>query len=385
MKSIGVVTVGRSDYSIYLPILRALTDYPTLRFSLLVSGTHLAPEHGRTLTHIERHGFPISARIDMQMGDDSPLGISMSMSHGVAGFGAAYAKSRPDILLVLGDRFEMLSAVVAAIPFDIPVAHLHGGEITEGANDELMRHAITKMSHLHFVSTETYAKRILQMGEESWRVTVSGAPSLDNLRDLQLMGREEIGTRLGLALDKPPILVTYHPVTLGTGTDRQGIEELLATLESVDQPIIFTAPNSDSGGKAIKSAIEEFCSGKRNARLVASGGPELYFSLMAHSAAMVGNSSSGIIEAPSFELPVVNIGDRQKGRLQAANVINCAPSRESIREALSRATDPNFKRELAGKPNPYGDGNAAERIVQALDRVSLNRELTRKQFVDIKS
>ena len=251
MRSIGVVTVARSDYGIYLPILRQMQAIGDLDFYLLVTGMHLAPEFGLTIQQIKADGFPIGERIEMLLSSDQPEGISKSMGLGVTGFAQAFGHRRPDILVVLGDRFDMYTAAVAALPFKIPVAHLHGGELTFGALDDALRHSITKLSHLHFVSTPEYARRVIQLGEEPWRVTVSGAPGLDHLEDLQLMGRQEINEKFGLHLEEAPLLVTFHPVTLEYEQIEDQTDELLAALDVVNKPVLFTLPNADTGGRRI--------------------------------------------------------------------------------------------------------------------------------------
>jgi UDP-hydrolysing UDP-N-acetyl-D-glucosamine 2-epimerase len=380
VRRIGVVTVARSDYGIYKPVLREICKEKDLDLQLIVGGMHFSPEFGYTATAIESDGFKIAARVEMLLSSDSPQGVAKSIGIGVVGFAQAYAHLKPDLLLLLGDRFEMLSAAAAALPFRIPIAHIHGGESTEGAFDEAIRHAITKMSHLHFASTEAYAKRIEQMGEEPWRVTVSGAPSLDNLCGACLMGKEGLEGRFGFDLQNPTLLVTYHPVTLEHENTAFQIDELLAALEELSFNLIFTAPNADTDGRIILERIRTFVGDRSRAWLVPSLGLEAYFSLMATAAAMVGNSSSGIIEAASFRLPVVNIGTRQHGRVRGPNVLDVGYTRKEISEGIRRATAPAFKQELTGLVNPYGDGKAAGRIVRKLKTVPLNQELIAKHF-----
>jgi GDP/UDP-N,N'-diacetylbacillosamine 2-epimerase (hydrolysing) len=380
VRRIAVVTVARSDYGIYKSILNAIRTDKELELSLLVGGMHLSPEFGNTVTDIESDGFEIAAKIEMLLSSDSAEGVAKSIGIGVLGFAQAYADVRPDLLLLLGDRFEMLSAAVAALPFGMPIAHIHGGESTEGAMDEAIRHSITKMSHLHFASTEAYAKRIIQMGEEPWRVTVSGAPALDNLARMPLLKKEALEQRFGFSLKEPTLLVTYHPVTSETEDTSRHVEELLAALTESGFALIFTSPNADHQGRAILQKIQDFVLHHPRAWFVANVGQEGYFSLMAQAAAMVGNSSSGMIEAASFGLPVVNIGSRQRGRVHGQNVLNVGYAREKILEGVRRATQPPFKLGLATMKNPYGDGQAAEKIVNKLKNVPLNRELLVKHF-----
>lgn len=380
MRTIGVVTVGRSDYGIYFPILQRIQEDPDLHLHLIVSGMHLAPEFGLTVKAIEHDGFDIAERIAMLVSSDSPEGVAKSIGLGTIGFAQAYARFRPDILVVLGDRFEMYAAVVAALPFKIPLAHLHGGESTEGAIDEAIRHAITKMSHLHFVATDVYAQRVIQMGEEPWRVMVSGAPGLDNVQRIPLLSRHELETRYGLKVESPFLLVTYHPVTLEYEQTGMQTRELLSALAEVDLPIIFTYPNADTNNHIIQRMVREFVSEHRRVQITANLGTRGYFSVMQYASAMVGNSSSGIIEAASFKLPVVNIGIRQRGRLRGKNVIDTDYDRELIVTAIGTAISSEFHASLVDLVNPYGDGHAAERIIQKLKRVSLNRDLLQKHF-----
>lgn len=383
MRTIGVVTVARSDYGIYLPLLRAISSDPELELHLFVSGMHLSPEFGLTVAEIEADGFTDMDRIEMLLSSDSPEGIAKSMGLGVIGLAQAYARKVVDILLLLGDRFEMMAAAVAATPFNLPMGHLHGGELTEGAIDEVMRHAISKLSHLHFVSTAAYGQRLVQMGEEPWRVHVAGATSLDNLNQIQLLDIATLEDDLGIGLHPAPILATFHPVTRDMNRAKYQIGELLAALQETERPLIITYPNADTDGRSIIQAIDQFAKSKECVKVVKNLGTQRYFSLMRHAAAMVGNSSSGIIEAASFELPVVNIGNRQGGRIQGANVINSPHDRHSIRRAIQCATSDNFIAALRGMSNPYGDGGAAARIVNVLKSQALGPTLCTKRFHDL--
>lgn len=383
MRTLGVVTVGRSDYGLYRPVLRAIQANPDLRLHLIVSGAHLEPQHGLTVREIEGDGFPIAERVRMLLAGDTPETVAMSMGTGVSEFAACYARQRPDILLVLGDRFEMHAAGLAALPFNIPVAHIHGGELTLGAMDDALRHSLTKLSHLHFVSTEDYARRVRQLGEEPWRVTVSGAPGLDNILALPLLDNAAFAQRFGFPLDPAPILVTYHPVTLEHGSAAAQIEELLAALSQFPHPLIFSMPNADAGSGVILAALHQFIQQRGNACLLDNMGTQGYFSALQSAAAMVGNSSSGVIEAASFRLPVVNIGRRQEGRLHPRNVINCGNARDEIQRATARALSPEFRDSLRDLRSPFGDGHAAERIVSRLASVPLDSTLLVKKFHDL--
>ena len=380
MRTIGVVTVARSDYGIYRPVLQRIQEDSGLDLHLFVTGMHLSPEFGMTVQAIEQDGFEISDRVEMLLSSETPEGIAKSMGLGTLGFAQAYARSQLDILLVLGDRFEMHAAVVAALPFNIPVAHIHGGELTEGAIDDAIRHSITKMSHLHFVATETYAQRVIQMGEEPWRVVISGAPGLDNFREIQLLSREELGERYDVDLRDPFFLITYHPVTLEYEQTENQIDALLAALEETDATLVFTYPNADTGSRLIIDRVRDFVARHRRAHFLINLGTQGYFSMMSCAAAMIGNSSSGIIEAASFKLPVVNIGNRQKGRVRGKNVIDVGCSRKEILAGISKATSSDFSKAISNLGNPYGDGQAAERIVDKLKHVELNKTLLVKRF-----
>ena len=380
MRTIGVVTVSRSDYGIYLPLLRAIENDPDLQLYLIVSGMHLSPEFGLTVKAIEDDGFEINERVEMLLSSDTPGGIAKSMGLGMIGFAQVYTRFRPDILVVLGDRFEMCAAVVAALPFKIPVAHIHGGEITEGAIDDAIRHSITKISHLHFVATEAYARRVIQMGEEPWRVVTCGALSLDNLRTTRLLTREEFAGKFSIALPEKFLLVTYHPVTLEYEQTERQVRELLAALDAIGLPVLFTMSNADTGGRIIRKLIDEFLSKHPNSTKVESLGTQGYFSAMALATAMVGNSSSGIIEAASFGLPVVNIGTRQKGRIRNKNVIDVACSRTEILAGIRKAMSAEFGDSFTYSANLYGDGHAAEKIVEVLRGIELGDRLVVKRF-----
>lgn len=379
MRTIAAVTGARSDYGLLVPVLRGIAADPTLRLKLFVTGMHLSPDFGLTVRDVERD-FEITERVEMLVASDTPEAISKSVGLGVIGFAQTYARHRPDILLVLGDRFETLAAVTAALPFTIPVAHIAGGEATEGAIDDAIRHAITKMSHLHFVSLEEYRRRVIQMGEEPWRVTVSGEPGLDNISATSALSSAEMEGRIGMSLEPPPLLVTFHPATLELGQTEMQTSELLTALEAVGMPIVFTAPNADAEGRVIATRIQDFVLHHPRSRYVTNLGTAAYLSMMRCSAAMVGNSSSGIVEAASFELPVVNLGSRQQGRLCGKNVIHAEMKTDTIIRAIRLALAPAFRERLRGLANPYGDGKAAPRIVEVLKTVPLDRNLLVKTF-----
>ena len=380
-RTIAVLTTGRSDYGLIRPVVRALSATPGIRARLLITGSHVAANSGAITPEIEADALDREAiRINMEIRGDSPRAAAAAMGVGLRNCADIFERERPDILVALGDRFETLAVVAATVPFGIPVAHLHGGEITEGHMDDVTRHAITKLSHLHFVSNGEHASRVRQMGEESWRVIVSGAPGLDELRGFTPLAADVVAQRIGMPVDADTIIVTYHPETGPADHTERNLREVIRALDALDQPVILTAPNIDPGHTRIREVLAGAATAPRRV-LVESLGHELYFSVMAHAGVMVGNSSSGLIEAPSFQLPVVNVGDRQRGRMRARNVIDVAPRAAAVSAAIRRASSPAFRRSLRGLRNPYGTGRASQRIAATLARVSLER-LSRKRFVD---
>lgn len=385
-RTIGVVTVSRADYAICRPVLRLIASDPDLSLHLMVSGMHVSAAHGMTVCAIEADGFPIGDRVEMLVSADGPDGIAKSMGLGTIGFAQIFSRRRPDVLVVLADRFEMFAAALAAVPFNIPIAHIEGGDLTEGAFDDALRHSLTKLSHLHFVSTETAAARVRQLGEEPWRVVVSGAPSLDNMEASRLRTAEELERHYGVKFEPAPLLVTFHPVTREIGDVRRQITELLGAIEEAGRPAIFTGANADTHGHIVSEEIARFVQANSSARFVENFGTEDYWSVMAHAGAMVGNSSSGLIEAPSLKLPVVNVGERQRGRVRAGNVIDVGNTREEIVRGIRRALDPGFRAGLQRLWNPYGSGHAAEVIVNRLKAVDLHdSRLLSKRFHDLQA
>jgi UDP-hydrolysing UDP-N-acetyl-D-glucosamine 2-epimerase len=382
-RTISVVATNRADYAIILPVLRRIAADRSLRLQLIVAGKDLTTANGPGERAIKADGFPIAARVKIPLASDTPVGMSMSMGHATIGFAQAYARLRPDVLVVSGDRFEMHAAGVAALPLRIPVAHIEGGDLTEGAIDDALRHSLTKLSHLHFVSTKDSARRVIQLGEERWRVAVSGAPSLDTVLSAKLLGATELEKRYGISLEPSPLLITYHPVTLEHESTPRQLAELFGALATLKRPVLFTLPNADAGGREIARRIRAFASTRPWVRVLDTLDALGYLSLMAQAGAMVGNSSSGLIEAPSFGLPVVNIGIRQRGRTRAKNVIDVDCRREEIVRGVRRALKPRFRASLRGLANPYGSGRAAEKIVARLKGVSLDAALTIKKFHDI--
>ena len=382
MRKISVITVARSDFGHYLPVLRQIQEDPDLELNLIASGMHLSPEFGMTVSNIEDEGFKVDHKVEMLLSSDTPEGISKSIGLGTISFAQIYSQCKPDIIVVLGDRYEMYSSVLAALPFKIPVAHIQGGSVTEGAIDDALRHSITKMSHIHFVSTKEYARRVIQMGEEPDRVHVTGSPTLDNLRQIELLSRDEIRKDFGLQLDEEFLLVPYHPVTLEYEDVTWQVKELLCALEKTNLQTIFTMPNSDVGGHTIRDLIREYDKHAAHSQIVENLGTKGYFSLMSHASAMVGNSSSGLVEAPSFKLPVVNIGNRQKGKVRCSNVIDVGYHNKEIYAGIQTAFSPEFNEETQSVINLYGDGQAAGRIVSVLKEITLNQKLLIKSFVD---
>jgi UDP-N-acetylglucosamine 2-epimerase (non-hydrolysing)/GDP/UDP-N,N'-diacetylbacillosamine 2-epimerase (hydrolysing) len=385
MRRIAVVSVARSDYGIYRPLLRRIAASETLELMLVAGGMHLAPEFGNTVREIEGDGFPVAARVPMTPARDDPESIAQAMGLGTDRFARVYRELAPDLIVVLGDRYEMHAAAVAAVPFLIPIAHIAGGALSAGAIDDGFRHSMTKLAQVHFVETDVHRQRVVQMGEEPWRIHLTGALNLDNLQDFTPLPTAELKRRFGLAFDPadPPLLVTFHPVTREYEETGRYMSDLLAALGQCRDPVLFTHPNADTGGRAIIELIEAFVRETPRAASVPHLGTLGYFSLMHHSAAMVGNSSSGIIEAASFRLPVVNIGARQAGRLAPANVIHCPPERDGIARAIVRATSAEFRAGLQSLVNPYGDGRAAPRMVDVLESLDLDDpRLIQKQFYE---
>ena len=383
MREIAVVTGSRSDFGILLPVLRAIEEHASLRLRLIVTGMHLSPEFGSTIDEINEAGFHEYEKVDMLLSSGTEEGIGKSIGLAVTGFSQLFAAKKPDLLVLLGDRFETLAAATAALPFNIPIAHIHGGEVTEGAFDDAIRHALTKFSHLHFVATESFAKRIIKMGEEEWRVTVSGAPALDNLREFEPYSDSEMNERFGLKNLDRFILVTFHPETkISSDENIVQLNELLKALKESDYPVTMTSPNADPLGNVFLQRMKEFVDMDDKYQIVSSLGTKGYFTLMTKALCMLGNSSSGIIEAASFKLPVVNIGDRQKNRLTPDNVVSVKCDSDQISKTITKCVSEEFVEKIKNLINPYGNGSASEVIVKQLAEVSLDSEFSIKKFVD---
>lgn len=386
MRRLAIVTGTRAEYGLLRPLLAALAERTDrVEAGLLVTGTHLAPEFGRTVAEIEADGWPIWARVDALLAGDSPAAICKSMALTSIGMSDALERCRPDLLVGLGDRYELLAAAQAAMVHRIPIAHLHGGETTEGVIDEAIRHAVTKMAHLHFTSAEPYRQRLLRMGEASERVFTVGALGLDNILGMALPDRAALEGELGLALPpgRPLILATYHPVTLSGDSPAAAVEAMLAALDILgDHTCILTYPNADTHSRDVLESLRRHAAARPDrVLLVPSLGVRRYLGLMRLADAVIGNSSSGIIEAPSLGVPTIDIGDRQQGRLRAASVIHCTDDAPAIGRALLCSQEPGFRTLARRVANPYGDGHAAPRIAERLATTALDG-LLRKRFND---
>lgn len=383
-RRICVVTGSRADYGLLTPLLRQLVAEPAAELHLAVTGSHLAPEFGLTCRAIEADGFEIHSRVEMLLSSDTPTGIARSMGLAVMGFADVFAASKPDLVVLLGDRYEILAAAQAAMLARLPIAHIHGGETTEGAIDEAIRHSLSKMSHLHFTSADPHRRRVIQLGEQPERVFNVGALGIDNIVGHSLLTRDELERSLEIGLQAPLFAVTYHPATLGHLGAGPAIAALLGALQRFPTAsCVFSMANADPDGQEINRMIEQFvASNPGRAIAVKSLGQHRYLSLMRHADCVVGNSSSGILEAPALGVPTVNIGDRQKGRLRSASVIDCDEGEAEIIAALQRALDPAFRQIVEGADTPYGDGKAAPRIARVLLDYPLDG-LLQKRFHDL--
>lgn len=381
-RRIAVVTTSRADWSHLRWPLRAMLDHPELEPLLIVAAAQLAPGFGRAIEAIRAEGVAIAATVECLLDSDTGVGAAKTIGLATLSFADLLDRMRPDLLLVVADRSEMLAPAAAALPMRIPVAHVEGGEASEGAIDHAVRNALTAMSHLHLVPTQLAARRVVAMGEEPWRVRVTGAPSLDELRRAEPVADAELERRLGFALEGETIVVAAHAVTLDADS-AAGIDPLLAALAGEQRRLVFCHPNADAGSRAIRARIEAFCAARTDAHLVVNLDPPHYWALLRRATAMVGNSSSGIMESPALALPAVNVGPRQDGRERAANVLDAPAEAEAIRAALDRATSPAFRAAIAGGvANPYGDGRASERIAAFLAEAPLGPGLLRKPALD---
>jgi UDP-N-acetylglucosamine 2-epimerase (non-hydrolysing)/GDP/UDP-N,N'-diacetylbacillosamine 2-epimerase (hydrolysing) len=369
-RRIGVVTTSRADYShLYWP-LRELSVHPEVDLAVFVLGAHLSPDFGSTVKEIERDGFPIQARIECLLNSDTDTGMAKTIGLAILGLADALTAWRPDILLLIADRYEMLAPASVALALRIPIAHIEGGEISKGAIDDHVRNALTKLAAIHFTSTPTARRRVISMGEEPGRVHHAGAPSLDHLTRSVLLNRNTIETQLGITLTPPTILAAWHPVTILRNTNAEA-DAFFAVLAAAPGQLIFVYPNADAGSHALIQRTRQLAAARPNTHIYVNLEAITYWSLLANVTCMIGNSSSGIMEAASFALPVVNVGMRQQGRERARNIIDAPAETEAIQAALHRALSPEFRNSLAGMENPYGNGTAAQTIARVLTTVPL--------------
>lgn len=387
MKRIGIMTGTRAEYGLLKPLMQEINKDNDLELYLIVSGMHLSPEFGMTYKEIEEDGFQINAKVEMLLSSDSPAGISKSIGLGVIGFADEFQRADLDMLILLGDRYEALSAAISAMVMRIPIAHLHGGELTEGAIDEGIRHSITKMSYLHFTSTEEYRRRVIQLGENPERVFCVGAIGVENIKKINLMTKEELERSIHFEIDENTVIVTYHPVTLENNTVE---EQFLNLLEVLDRNpkirMIFTKANADTNGRIVNELIDKYAAqNSERACAFMSLGQKRYLSALKYCRIVIGNSSSGIIEAPSFGKPIINIGDRQKGRICADSVINCGYTQQEIQRAMETALTEEFENKARNCRNPYEKENTAANIISVIKDYLLNDKIKlKKGFYDIK-
>lgn len=381
VRRIAFFTSTRADYGLLRPLMSEVVSRPQLTLQVVASGTHLSDAHGATWQEIAGDGFMIDARVEMSVEADDAKSVARSASQVLAGVAAALVRLQPDVLVLLGDRYELLAAAQAAVLTRVPIAHIHGGETTEGAIDDAIRHAVTKLSHWHFAAAEPYAERIRQMGEAPSRVWNVGAPAMDNIAALESVPKESLEAFLGLTLRPPSFLVTYHPVTMDADGGLAAIQALLTAIDTGDGSIVITGANADPGAIAIREYLQNFaCARTGRVALVESLGARRYLSLMRYVDAVVGNSSSGLLEAPAVGVPTVDIGPRQQGRLRAPSVLHCGESAAEIRQALNTALSPEHRAIAARRESPYGQAGAARRIIDQLSMLDLR--LSAKPFVD---
>jgi len=380
---ICIVTGSRAEYGLLYWLMKELKNDNFFQLQIIATGMHLSPEFGLTYKEIEKD-FNIDKKIEILLSSDTPIGISKSMGLAQISFAETYDVLKPDLILVLGDRFEIFSAVSAAMTTLIPIAHLHGGEITEGLIDESIRHSITKMSHIHFTATEEYKNRVIQLGEHPNRVFNVGGLGIDNIKKLNLLSKKEFEKSINFKLNKKNLLVTFHPVTLEIDSAEKQFQELLNSFnELTDTNILFTKANSDANGRKINKMIDDYVSNKKNCISFTSLGQLRYLSALQYVDAMVGNSSSGLLEAPSFKIATINIGDRQKGRIKNSSVIDCKPEYNEIKNALAKIYTTEFKLIIKNSINPYDNGNTAEKIINILKKTNF-KNILKKEFYDIK-
>ncbi|MBL09646.1 MAG: UDP-N-acetylglucosamine 2-epimerase (hydrolyzing) [Acidiferrobacteraceae bacterium] len=384
-KNVCVVTGSRAEYGLLFMLMKHIENSDELNLQVVATGMHLSPEFGMTYKEIENDGFFVNKKIEMLLSSDTPTGVSKSIGIGICGMADAFEDLRPDILVLLGDRFELLAAAISALIGKLPIAHIHGGEVTLGAFDEAIRHSITKMSHLHFTATEDYRNRVIQLGEHPETVFNVGGLGIDNIFGLNLLSRVKLEKKIGMTLARKNLLVTFHASTLEKEHPAQQFQSLYDALEEYgDANIIFTKTNADTYGRAINRMIDEFVeNNKKRSVAHTSLGQIGYLSALKYVDAVVGNSSSGLLEAPSFGIGTINIGDRQKGRIKAASVIDCMPMRENILDALHKIYSQSFQKKLLSVSNPYGEGGASLKIVEKLKKLDINNIDVQKTFFDL--
>lgn len=385
MISIDIITTTRAEYGLMRPLIKRMREDADIQMNLLVTGTHLSEQHGYTFKEIEDDGYRINAKIPILSEKKGVEGVSETISNAITEFTQYYKTNRPDFILVDGDRYETLGICLAAVNTNIPIIHIGGGETTEGASDECYRHAMTKMAYLHFAITETYRNRIVQMGENPNRVFTSGSLGVENIANIEYLSREELSKQIGWSLTKPFAVVTFHPVTLENNTCEQQLNELLKACNvRQDMQFIITKANADNGGDEINHILDEYVVHSNNAICIASLGAVRYINALRHAEFVMGNSSSGIIEAPSLKVPTINIGDRQRGRIQAESIINCEPQEKDILKAIEKALMPEFKSLCKTVVNPNGDGNASMKIIKNIKEYCCNNQIDiKKRFYDL--
>ena len=383
-RKICIVTGTRAEYGLLHDLMKGVQACPGLDLQVIATGTHMSPEFGLTHRDIEKDGIHIDKKVEMLLSSDTPTSITKSIGLGLIGFSDALEELQPDILLILGDRYELVSAAYAALIARIPIAHLHGGETTEGAFDEAIRHSITKLAYLHFTGAEDYSRRVVQLGEHPNRVFHVGGIGVDVIKHIKMLSKDELEDRIGFKFKNRNLLFTFHPVTLEEGTAEEQIAELLAALVDLkDTGFIFTAPNADTDGRIISTKINAFVQDHTDCAIqFVSMGQVPYLSCLQYVDAVVGNSSSGLAEAPTFKIGTINIGDRQKGRLSSTSVIDCQSDRKSICIALEKLYSSEFKTALAHAKNPYGEGDACEKIIEVLRKFDLPKN-PKKSFYDL--
>lgn len=386
MKKVCVVTGTRAEYGILKPLLKKLKSDEKIQLQLVATGMHLSPEFGFTYKLIEEDEYKIDEKVEILLSSDTNVGIAKSMGLALINFSEVFNRLKPDLVVILGDRYEMFAIASTALIENIPIAHIHGGELTEGAIDDAMRHSITKMSYIHFTSTEEYRKRVIQLGEDPSRVFNVGAMGIEGINNTMIMDEREVKKELSIDLEKKYVLVTYHPETLSENNIKKEVNNLFEALSNFDElSVVLTKANSDAGGRIINKMIDEYSEKNKN-RVVAytSLGQFRYYNAMKYCAMVIGNSSSGIIEAPTFKIPTINIGDRQKGRIQAESVINCLADKESIIKSINKGLSEEFNNKIRDIENPYGEGDSSQKIMDVIKKYLFSDKKENKKFYDIK-